>query len=146
MPLASFCDILGAVEGPNPLVIALFLFIFGAGFILGLISLLRRKATVRKPAAEPTCGKCSYIVKGLTTFSCPECGSDLREVGIISASPTAQTSSGNPFLRWSLWAAPICLAMFGLTFVEHKDPGPGLPRAVYRPPLLILSLLNLLAG
>lgn len=28
------------------------------------------------------CGKCGYSVRGATHFSCPECGSDLREVGI----------------------------------------------------------------
>ncbi|MDB5354604.1 MAG: hypothetical protein JWN24_1057 [Phycisphaerales bacterium] len=31
---------------------------------------------------EPRCGKCGYMVRGLATFVCPECGSDLREVGI----------------------------------------------------------------
>ncbi len=32
--------------------------------------------------AHSFCGKCGYSVRGLTTFQCPECGSDLRKVGI----------------------------------------------------------------
>jgi class 3 adenylate cyclase len=36
---------------------------------------------------EPACGKCGYVVRGLPTFHCPECGSDLRAVGIVSATP-----------------------------------------------------------
>src|SRR4051812_17324269 len=36
------------------------------------------------------CGRCGYDVRGLPTFTCPECGSDLREVGIVSdAAPNA---------------------------------------------------------
>jgi len=30
----------------------------------------------------PRCGQCHYIVRGITSLTCPECGSDLREVGI----------------------------------------------------------------
>lgn len=30
----------------------------------------------------PACAACGYPVRGLPTFTCPECGGDLREVGI----------------------------------------------------------------
>ena len=33
-------------------------------------------------STEPACDRCGYPARGLTTFICPECGSDLREVGI----------------------------------------------------------------
>jgi hypothetical protein len=33
-------------------------------------------------AADPRCGQCGYIVRGIASLTCPECGSDLREVGI----------------------------------------------------------------
>ncbi len=39
-----------------------------------------------KPAGEPGCGRCGYPARGLPTFTCPECGSDLREVGIVRPS------------------------------------------------------------
>ena len=31
---------------------------------------------------QPSCRACGYAVRGLPSFTCPECGSDLREVGI----------------------------------------------------------------
>jgi hypothetical protein len=33
---------------------------------------------------EPCCARCGYNVKGLPSFVCPECGSDLREAGIVT--------------------------------------------------------------
>ena len=96
MPRASYYGILAAVQQLNWTPIALLLLFFTGAFIFGLIWLLRRKPTERKPAADPTCGKCGYIVKGLTTFTCPECGSDLREVGIISAAAPPRSSGMNP--------------------------------------------------
>src|SRR2546425_8988559 len=35
---------------------------------------------------EPLCGNCGYNVRGLTTFICPGCGQDLRDVGIVRVS------------------------------------------------------------
>ena len=29
------------------------------------------------------CGRCGYSTRALTSFDCPECGGDLREVGIV---------------------------------------------------------------
>ena len=36
------------------------------------------------PVSEPSCNACGYAVRGLPSFTCPECGSDLREVGIAT--------------------------------------------------------------
>ncbi|MEO6437283.1 MAG: hypothetical protein ABIP55_16190, partial [Tepidisphaeraceae bacterium] len=35
-------------------------------------------------SAEPHCGRCGYPVRGLPTLACPECGGDLRNVGIVA--------------------------------------------------------------
>jgi hypothetical protein len=44
-----------------------------------------RRRLKRAGAASPrACGRCGYDVRGLPTFACPECGSDLREVGIVA--------------------------------------------------------------
>ncbi len=32
----------------------------------------------------PKCGQCGYIVRGVAGVNCPECGADLREVGIVT--------------------------------------------------------------
>lgn len=47
--------------------------------IVGLWALLRHR---RVSIAE--CGCCRYPVKGLTAWTCPECGSDFRDVGIAA--------------------------------------------------------------
>lgn len=33
------------------------------------------------------CGHCQYPVRDLPSFTCPECGNDLRKVGIVSIAP-----------------------------------------------------------
>jgi hypothetical protein len=55
----------------------------------------------------PVCGNCNYTVRGTPTFICPECGSDLREVGILS--PRLQTTTLGPLLRGALWTG--CLVV-----------------------------------
>ena len=29
-----------------------------------------------------TCGSCGYLMRSISSFECPECGADLREVGM----------------------------------------------------------------
>lgn len=53
-----------------------------------ILLLLRRKAPT-----DPVCGRCGYNVRGLPSMTCPECGSDLREVGIRTARKSARTST-----------------------------------------------------
>jgi hypothetical protein len=68
----TFAALLLLVGGP----IALLL------ITLGLVLVLRRRGR-----GKPVCGACGYAVAGLETLKCPECGSDLREVGITGGSP-----------------------------------------------------------
>ncbi|MBX3402361.1 MAG: hypothetical protein KF699_03005 [Phycisphaeraceae bacterium] len=53
--------------------------------ILGAIGVSIVAAIVRwrDRVRQPCCGECRYPVEGLTTFTCPECGKDLREAGIL---------------------------------------------------------------
>jgi class 3 adenylate cyclase len=53
------------------------------------------------------CGKCGYNVTGLTNFTCPECGSDLRAVGIVRGDKTLKPSKlavllGVQLTAWTL--------------------------------------------
>jgi class 3 adenylate cyclase len=50
---------------------------------LVLVFVLRRRKRSTAAGDLATCGHCGYAVTGLTTFTCPECGRDLREVGIV---------------------------------------------------------------
>jgi len=50
------------------------------GGLIGIIILRLRQPKETDDGAQ--CGKCKYSVRGLPNLDCPECGSDLREVGI----------------------------------------------------------------
>lgn len=38
---------------------------------------------IQRKSPLPTCGKCGYPARGIESLTCPECGADLREVGIV---------------------------------------------------------------
>ena len=84
------------------------------------------KARKRDPAVSGTCGRCGYMVRGLTTFSCPECGADLREVGINP--PQNQDDSRRAIFVLVMFAAILCCAaiMFMLS-ARSSSSGPALP-------------------
>ncbi len=67
-------------------------------FIAIAIFLIRRRRSVPPPDSEGSCGRCGYLVKGLTTFTCPECGSDLRQVGLIHPRNGDTPRAGAPWL------------------------------------------------
>lgn len=74
--------------------------------LLGLIALVLAAVIIvlwprGRRVSEPVCGKCSYAVQGLETMTCPECGSDLRAVGIYT--PAMRHRLG-PFARIVLWS------------------------------------------
>src|SRR4051812_1989332 len=50
----------------------------------------------------PRCGRCNYIVRGVPSFTCPECGSDLREVGILTGRTGRPTGPGPILAIWTL--------------------------------------------
>jgi hypothetical protein len=55
---------------------------------------------------DPRCGKCGYIVRGVPSLHCPECGSDLREVGIVT--PAHRRAAG-PFPHAVIWTLVLLL-------------------------------------
>src|SRR5687768_7245870 len=67
------------------------------------IAILVRSSIAQRGRAgdwrEPRCGRCGYIVRGIPTFVCPECGSDVREVGI-----TTGKTSHSPWIAFLLGA------------------------------------------
>ncbi len=48
-----------------------------------VVSLVAAIVRWRDRVRTPCCGGCRYPVEGLTSFTCPECGRDLREAGIL---------------------------------------------------------------
>jgi hypothetical protein len=105
----------------SPLALVFILFAFAAiGFIVA--------RSVRRPAAadaeHPTCGRCDYIVRGIEGFICPECGGDLREVGIIPPGGRKPMGRAMRVFRWSAVAAPtgIFLGLILTPLVPQDTP------------------------
>lgn len=60
-----------------------------------------------KRADGPTCGRCGYDVRGLPSSICPECGSDLKTVGIVEPGMAGRMTVGLRVLYWTLLVAII---------------------------------------
>ena len=58
------------------------------------------------------CGRCDYLVRELPSFQCPECGSDLREVGITA--PRRRVGRGWAALLALLLTIPVTLFIIGI--------------------------------
>ena len=89
---------------PICLIVALVLV---SGAILISLRLLRRSAPT-----DPVCGRCGYNVRGLPTMTCPECGSDLRDVGIRTTQKPA-TASTTTRLVFQLALLGVAVAAVG---------------------------------
>ncbi len=78
----------------------------GFGVIIGLVAFtLGRRSRVRS-VSRPCCGRCLYAVAGLTSLTCPECGSDLRVVGILTPAMRRPTGPWLAIILWTL-ALPV---------------------------------------
>jgi len=75
-----------------------FLFLFVIASVVGLAWLWSR-VLGRQKVRVPSCGSCGYAVRALEVMTCPECGSDLREVGII----TPRSTEVRPIAFVALW-------------------------------------------
>ncbi len=91
----------------------LILAVVGAGVVVAILLFRRR----RLGEQEPVCGKCGYLVKGLTTFTCPECGSDLREVGIVTSGMRTPLSPLARAIIWTIVLPLPALLLSGLIVV-----------------------------
>src|SRR5256885_16950672 len=47
----------------------------------------------RAVAGDPACAACGYSAIGLASFICPECGNDLRRVGILTPHTVSRRTS-----------------------------------------------------
>jgi hypothetical protein len=84
--------------------------------------LIRRFARRVDLTHGSVCGRCGYSVRGLTTFTCPECGGDLREVGIYSPI-MRQKVGGTPSTitaKVTVWSVMIVIIGLVVTIPIHK--------------------------
>jgi hypothetical protein len=71
--------------------------------------------------AVACCGKCGYCVRGVPGLVCPECGSDLREVGIVPAGGKRRRSRGNRMILWSV-LLPVLGVIFSILLLNSVLP------------------------
>jgi hypothetical protein len=73
--------------------------------------------------AEPHCGRCDYPVRGLPTFACPECGNDLRKVGIVAPGVRPRATKGQRIGNWTILfvIAVIPLWMLADNLLRWRD-------------------------
>lgn len=77
---------------------------------LGLIYLWYRVFKQRTGSGLPVCGQCGYAVRGLGGLVCPECGADLREVGIVTPGRSGRVIPIVFIIAWTLLLpGPACL-------------------------------------
>jgi hypothetical protein len=93
-----------------PVWITLFIVIVVGMAVLAIIGAVVWLLVRRPRGGDPSlmaCGACGYSVRGVQTTACPECGADLREVGIVR--PRA---SGGSAAWWVVLAVSVVLALF----------------------------------
>lgn len=86
-------------------VFGLIVFAATLGLFGVLIRLLIASVTLpRRMAAEAACDRCKYPIAGLAGWTCPECGADLRVVGVVT--PTLEMkrrgTSSDAIAAWTL--------------------------------------------
>lgn len=71
---------------------------------------------------EPSCGACGYSTVGLMTMTCPECGGDLRQVGIVGrTSRTRRARSAGVLFSFTLAMVVIGAAFVAIIIALAPD-------------------------
>jgi hypothetical protein len=63
---------------------------------------------------DPLCARCRYCVRGLAGTICPECGGELRDVGVLTPGSVAPISVPKRVLIWTLATPLVALGLYGL--------------------------------
>jgi len=110
--------------------------LLGLSFLFGLIGWLlwRRSKGTGDADDGAVCGKCGYSARGLPGLDCPECGSDLREVGIV-----LPEKKGPQAWVWILMGGFVGLALL-MFFLEILLDAPSV--AVPVAPAPMIKLVN----
>ena len=74
-----------------------------------------------KASTVPVCGRCGYCVRGLPSFTCPECGSDLREVGIVGPGMRRAMGGKVYIALWSI-LLPVAAVTISTTVLGMAAP------------------------
>ena len=100
--------------------ISLLMPILGLALIAWTIITIIRAVTLPKNSKrEPACESCHYPAAGLETFTCPECGSDLRVAGIITPAMeiSRRGSLVGALLAWTILCGIIVYIALMVSFM-----------------------------
>ncbi|MBK7403214.1 MAG: hypothetical protein IPJ41_00935 [Phycisphaerales bacterium] len=78
--------------------------------VWAIVTVWRAVSLPRRVAREPVCEQCKYPVANLAGFTCPECGHDLRHVGITTPRMEASRrgSTATAILAWTFLCLCAC--------------------------------------
>jgi len=108
------------------LILLLVLAMIVGGIACIIIGVILRKKTNPDGGA---CGKCGYSVNQLETMTCPECGADLREVGIKTA-----TGKGSAIALIAVGALMLLLCLGCVGFMSFALFRASTPSQTFGPP------------
>lgn len=86
-----------------------------------------------KGSGEMSCGACGYPVRGLQALNCPECGADLRIVGINRAKGSAATGVGIALTAVCALLILGCLGSLFLWMDTSSVSAPAVPSQIPSP-------------
>lgn len=80
----------------------------------------------RRAVKQPACERCRYPVEGLGSLNCPECGADLRRIGIITRAMEVRRRGHLPgaLVAWSLLCLMVGLFARGFIFSTFMTSAP----------------------
>lgn len=99
------------------------LLVLAAWFLLWLARGRAAGATAERDEATETgtCGACGYAVRGLQSWTCPECGADLQRVGVR---PAARDSRRRAKVGFALLAVLLMIVLFLALMVPTRVASP----------------------
>ena len=87
-----------------------------------------------KGNGEMSCGGCGYAVRGLQGVNCPECGADLRKVGISEPKGAATRNLGIFLTVGTLLLLLTCMGSIFFFSVRSSSPVQAVPTQAVPPP------------
>lgn len=106
------------------IIMLLLLLLVLVGFIVGIV--LWATGGRSRGGGEMACGGCGYSVRGLEQLNCPECGADLRAVGIAGGGPGGKRLTGILLTSICGFLLLSCCGLFSFSFlatsVSNQSP------------------------
>jgi len=112
---------MGPIGWPEIFVLV-FMLLVPAALIVGIV--LIATGGRKGAAGEMACAGCGYSVRGLEQLHCPECGADLRAVGITSGGSAGRRTLGIVLVVISALLLVSCCGLGAVGFMWASAPVP----------------------